>query len=150
MCDDSCQAVMRLLDTPAAVGEVVNVGGTEEVSILDLAHRIRNKVGSSAEPQLVPYDDVFPYYFEDMQRRVPSTTKLRTLTGFSPCTDLDHVLDDVIAHHRAGTDRVERRILVNVHSKQADGTPYSRQFPMGSPIARPSIVTKISDISGRQ
>ena len=147
---DSCQAVMRLLDTPAAVGEVVNVGGTEEVSILDLAHRIRNKVGSSAKPRLVPYDDVFPYYFEDMQRRVPSTTKLRTLTGFSPCTDLDHVLDDVIAHHRAGADRVERRILVNVHSKQADGAPYSRQLPMGSPIARPSIVTKISDISGRQ
>lgn len=146
---DSCQAVMRLLDTPAAVGEVVNVGGIEEVSILDLAHRIRNKVGSSAEPQLVPYDHVFPYYFEDMQRRVPSTTKLRTLTGFSPCTDLDHVLDDVIAHHRAGADRVERQILVKMNPTHADSTPFSRPLPMSSRKTRPSIVTKVSDGSGR-
>ena len=105
---DSCEAVMRLLDTPEAVGEVVNVGGNEEISILDLAHRIRERVSSSAEPQLVPYDQVFPHYFEDMQRRVPSTAKLRLLTGFAPRIGLDQILDDVIVHHRLATDAVDR------------------------------------------
>lgn len=98
---DTCTAIMRLMEMPAAVGEVVNVGGAEEVSILSLAQRIREKIESESEIRLVPYDRAFPADFEDIRRRVPSTTKLRCLTGFTPGILLDDILSDVIAHHRA-------------------------------------------------
>lgn len=138
---DSCEAVMRLLDTPEAVGEVVNVGGIEETSILDLAHRIRKKVGSSEEPQLVPYDQVFPPYFEDMQRRVPSTAKLRLLTGFAPRIDLDQILDDVIAHHRLTASAVDRPTVDGLRVQHIDSTLFSGRFRIASVLARPSIET---------
>ncbi|MER3423154.1 MAG: nucleoside-diphosphate sugar epimerase [Nitrospiraceae bacterium] len=98
--EDAVQAVMKLIDSPAAIGEVVNIGGIEEVSILSLAKRIKAKVGSSSEITLIPYDDVFPSYFEDMQRRVPSTNKLQKIIGFAPSKSLDRILDDVIAYQR--------------------------------------------------
>ena len=99
---------MRLLESPDAVGEVVNVGGIEETSMLELAYRVRAKVGCDAHPQLVPYDHVFGRDFEDMQRRVPSTAKLRALTDFSPCTGLDEILEDVISHYRISGTPVPR------------------------------------------
>lgn len=98
--EDAVQAVMKLIDSPAAIGEVVNIGGTEEVSILSLANRIKAKVGSASEITLIPYDEVFPSYFEDMQRRVPSTDKLQKIIGFAPSKSLDRILDDVIAYER--------------------------------------------------
>lgn len=98
--EDTVQAVMKLIDSPSAIGEVVNIGGSEEVSILSLAHRIKAKVGSASEITLIPYDEVFPSYFEDMQRRVPSTDKLQKLIGFAPSKSLDRILDDVIAYER--------------------------------------------------
>jgi len=97
---DAVQVVMTLIARPEALGEVVNVGGAEEVSILTLAQRIKQKVGSASEIRLVPYDDVFPAYFEDMQRRVPSTDKLQKLIGFAPRMDLDQILEDVIEFQR--------------------------------------------------
>jgi UDP-glucose 4-epimerase len=97
---DVVEALIRLIDTPAALGEVVNIGGVEEISILHLAERIKTKVGSLSEIRLVPYDTVYPRDFEDMQRRVPSTEKLKELIGYTPSTDLDTILDDVIAYHR--------------------------------------------------
>ena len=138
---DSCEAVMRLLDTPEAVGEVVNVGGIEEISILELAHRIRTKVGSRAEPELVPYDQVFPPYFEDMQRRVPSTAKLKVLTGFSPTIDLDQVLDDVIAHHRNASQPTERQLLAGLHAHDIDGIPFAGQALMAPVRSRSSLMS---------
>jgi len=97
---DVVEALMRLLETPEAVGEVVNIGGTREVSILDLAKRIRQKTGCSSEIRLIPYDEIFPKDFEDMKRRVPSIEKLKKLVGFEPSRDLDTILNDVIAFHR--------------------------------------------------
>lgn len=142
---DACEAVMRLLDTPEAVGEVVNVGGIEEVTILDLAYRIRSKVGSTADPQLIPYAEVFPYYFEDMQRRVPSTTKLRALTGFSPRTELDQILDDVIAHHRSQADRINRQRPAQVITRHPVNTPFATDLPMSPLQTTSSMVNKISN-----
>lgn len=91
---------MRLIDTSEAIGEVVNVGGMEEISILQLAERIKTKVGSLSEIKLIPYTEIYPRDFEDMQRRVPSTDKLKSLTGYELSMDLDKILDDVIAYHR--------------------------------------------------
>ena len=133
---------MRLLDTPEAVGEVVNVGGMEEISIVDLAHRIRKKVGSGADPQLVPYDQVFPEYFEDMQRRVPSTAKLRLLTGFAPRIGLDQILDDVIAHHRVATGAVDTRAMAGRRVQHIDTILFSGEARSGPVLTQPSIGTE--------
>jgi UDP-glucose 4-epimerase len=98
---DAVCAVMKLIETPGAAGEVVNIGGTEEVSILTLAQRIKQKAGSASEVRLMPYDEVFPAYFEDMARRVPSTDKLQKLIGFTPGIGLDQILADVIEYERS-------------------------------------------------
>ena len=109
---------MRLLDSPDAVGEVVNVGGIEETSMLELAHRVRGKMGCNARPQLAPYDHGFGRDFEDMQRRVPSPAMLRALTDFSPCTGLDKILEDVISHYRVSSTTVPR-LPARANSQQA-------------------------------
>ena len=98
---DVVEALLKLIDAPEAIGEVVNIGGVEEVSILSLARRIKAKVGSSSEIQLIPYDGIYPQDFEDMQRRVPSVEKLKRLIGYVPGMELDAILDDVIAYHRS-------------------------------------------------
>ena len=97
---DVVKAMMKLLETPEACGEVVNIGGVEEISILSLAERIKDKVGSASEIRLIPYAEVYPEDFEDMQRRVPSTEKLKRLIGYVPTMNLDKILDDVLAYHR--------------------------------------------------
>jgi len=97
---DAVTAIMRLMEETAAVGEVVNIGGIEEVTILGLARRIKEKTGSASEIKLIPYDDVFPRDFEDMRRRVPSVEKLEELVRFAPHMNLDKVLEDVIAYQR--------------------------------------------------
>ena len=74
---DVTEAMVKLMDIPEAIGEVVNIGGTQEVSILNLAELIKDKTGSSSEIKLLPYSEVYPQDFEDMQRRVPSTDKLK-------------------------------------------------------------------------
>jgi UDP-glucose 4-epimerase len=98
---DVIDALISLIEIPEAFGEVVNIGGVEEISILRLAERIREKVGGSSEIRLIPYEEVYPSDFEDMQRRVPSTEKLKRLIGYTPIMDLNRILDDVIAYHRA-------------------------------------------------
>lgn len=95
---DVVEALLNLIATPRAIGQVVNIGGYQEIGILDLAKRIKSLVGSSSDIQLIPYEHVFPKDFEDMRRRVPSTEKLKSLTGCEPRRDLDVILNDVIAH----------------------------------------------------
>lgn len=97
---DVVECMIRLMETPAAVGEVVNVGGVEEISILEMAKRIKARVGSSSEIRLVPYSEIFPRDFEDMHRRVPCLEKLKSLIGITPKRTLEEILDDVIAFER--------------------------------------------------
>ncbi|MBF0143891.1 MAG: GDP-mannose 4,6-dehydratase [Magnetococcales bacterium] len=99
---DVVAAFTRLILTQEAYGEVVNVGGVEEISILRLAEKIREKSGSASPIHIIPYDQAYPRDFEDMQRRVPSVDKLRQLTGFAPTMCLDGILDDVVDHFRKG------------------------------------------------
>lgn len=93
--------IMALMETPNAYGKVVNIGGVEEVSILELAKRIVEKTGSRSKIILVPYDEAYPKDFEDMQRRVPSTALLKSLIGFAPELPLDKILNDIVSHYRA-------------------------------------------------
>ncbi len=98
---DVVEALLRLLECPAAEGEVVNVGGTTETSILALALAIKEKTQSPSAIRFVPYEQAFERDFEDMLRRVPSIDKLRRLTGFSPTVELDEMLERIIDHLRA-------------------------------------------------
>jgi len=98
---DAVRAVLGLLDAPAAEGEVVNVGRPDEISINGLAERVRERTGSSADITHVPYEEVYGPGFEDMKRRTPDISKLRSIIDFDPAFSLDDILDDVIDETKA-------------------------------------------------
>ena len=95
---DVVESILRLVACPAAVGEVVNVGNDQEISIEDLARIVRERAQSVSPIQFVSYDQAYAPGFEDMQRRVPSLKKLAALTGFRPTTELKVIVDEVIAY----------------------------------------------------
>jgi UDP-glucose 4-epimerase len=101
-CDvrDTVESLLRLIDTPRAVGEVVNIGNTEEISIEGLAQRVKQRTNSNSAIQLIPYDQAYEPGFEDMMRRVPSVDKLHAITGFRPQTSLNEIIDRVAAFFR--------------------------------------------------
>lgn len=94
---DVVRSLILLMDSTKTPGEVFNIGGKGEISILDLALKIIKATGSSSSVDLIPYDQAFGKDFEDMQRRVPSTEKLRSYVGFEPATGLDEILAKVVA-----------------------------------------------------
>jgi UDP-glucose 4-epimerase len=102
-CDvrDTVEALVRLIDTERAVGEVVNVGNTEEISIEGLAQLVKQRTASSSAIRFVPYDQAYEPGFEDMLRRVPSVDKLQALTGFRPLTPLTEIIDRVAAYFQS-------------------------------------------------
>ena len=93
---DVVEALMGLMNHDNAGGEVFNIGGTEEITISDLAQKIIRASGSKSSVELIPYEKAFEKDFEDMQRRVPSIEKIRQYIGFEPKTDLDTILERVI------------------------------------------------------
>ena len=101
---DVVDALARLLDADAAVGQVFNVGSTEEVTILELAGRIVDRTGSGSAIRLVPYEEAYEQGFEDMRRRVPDIARIRALVDWAPARSLDDVLRDTIAE--AAAERV--------------------------------------------
>lgn len=101
-CDvqDTVEALLRLMDTSRAVGEVVNIGNTEEISIEGLAERVKQRTGSSSPIEYIPYDQAYEPGFEDMMRRVPCVDKLAALTSFRPQTPLNEIIDRVATFFR--------------------------------------------------
>src|SRR5271156_4949974 len=99
-CDvrDSVESLIRLLATDQAIGEVVNVGSTEEVSIEALAQLVKQRTGSNSPIVSIPYDQAYEPGFEDMPRRVPALEKLEGLTGFRPGIPLNDIVDGVVAY----------------------------------------------------
>jgi UDP-glucose 4-epimerase len=98
--------LVALAEEPRAVGQVFNVGNDrEEVSVLDLARRVKARAGSKSEVVLIPYDQAYEEGFEDMQRRVPDLGKLRALTAYEPRVHLDEILDQVIAYFTSDAGR---------------------------------------------
>jgi len=98
---DVIRALLALVETPAAIGEVVNIGSEEEVTIRRLAELVKEATQSPSDIVLVPYTEAYAEGFEDMQRRVPDVRKLERLVGFRPQTPLEDVVRDVVADHRA-------------------------------------------------
>ena len=101
-CDvrDTIEALLRLLPLERALGEVVNIGNTEEVTIENLAKIVKQRTGSSSPIQFIPYDKAYEPGFEDMMRRVPCIDKLHALTGFRPQISLVEIIDRVSAYFR--------------------------------------------------
>ncbi len=97
---DVVTALITLIEEPRAVGQVFNIGNTEEISILDLAHRVKALTNSTSNIVLVPYDEAYEAGFEDMPRRVPDLTKIHQLVGYAPTVGLDEILHGVIAQSR--------------------------------------------------
>jgi len=95
---DVVSALLALVDEPRSVGEVFNIGNGAEVSIRDLAEKIRTMTGSSSPIHFVPYHEVFGHSFEDMSRRVPDISKLQRLVGYRPKVHLDQILEHVIEY----------------------------------------------------
>jgi UDP-glucose 4-epimerase len=97
---DVVRAATQLAWEPAAVGQVFNIGATEEITIEDLAKRVIVLTGSQSEIQFIPYDQAYAPGFEDMRRRVPSIEKINRLTGYQPSYTLDEMLESVISYER--------------------------------------------------
>jgi UDP-glucose 4-epimerase len=97
---DVVRALVSLIDEPRAVGQVFNIGNGREISINDLAEKIKAMTGSSSEIVRIPYDQAYESGFEDMPRRVPNIAKIQALTGYEPTVELDEILDRVIEYFR--------------------------------------------------
>jgi UDP-glucose 4-epimerase len=98
--------LVALAEEPRAVGQVFNVGNDrEEVTILDLARRVKERTASSSEIVLVPYDKAYEEGFEDMSRRIPDLSRLRALTGYEPTVGLDEIIDRVVAYFTSDSTR---------------------------------------------
>ena len=96
---DVVGALMKLMDEEEAVGQVFNVGSNQEISIIDLAKKVKTLAKSDSEIVLVPYDEAYEEGFEDMPRRVPDTSKINRQVGFKPERDLEAILLSVIDYY---------------------------------------------------
>jgi len=96
---DVIGALMKLMDDERAVGEVFNVGSNQEITIRDLAKKVKELTKSTSEIVFVPYDEAYEEGFEDMPRRIPNISKVNRQVGFEPQMDLDGILRSVIEFH---------------------------------------------------
>ena len=97
---DVVRAVVALMSEPRAVGQVFNIGNGAEITIGELAERIKALTASPSDIVRIPYDQAYEAGFEDMPRRVPDITKINTLVGYTPTVDLEEILTSVIEYHR--------------------------------------------------
>jgi UDP-glucose 4-epimerase len=97
---DVVDALLKLVGEPKAIGQVINIGNIQEVTIRQLAERVRELAGSTSSIKLVPYDEAYESGFEDMPRRVPDLTKAEKMIGYKPRHTLDDILVQVIDYFR--------------------------------------------------
>lgn len=97
---DAVGALIKLMDETGAIGEVFNIGSQEEINIENLARKIIEITQSKSKIIYIPYDKAYEEGFEDMQRRVPDTTKINRLIGFKPTTGLAGIIKDVVNYYK--------------------------------------------------
>ena len=97
--DDAVKALLLVMDSDKAVGNVFNIGNNQQISILELAKKIIAITGSKSEIVKVPYSEAYPEGFEDMQRRVPDISKIKSVIGWTPKIGLDQIIKDIAAFH---------------------------------------------------
>jgi UDP-glucose 4-epimerase len=98
---DVVRGLLALVEEPRAVGQVFNIGNGQEITIRELAEKIKAMTGSTSEIVFIPYDQAYEAGFEDMPRRVPDITRIRTLVGYEPTVGLDEILQQVIDYFRS-------------------------------------------------
>jgi UDP-glucose 4-epimerase len=98
---DVVRAMVALINEPAAIGQVFNIGNGQEISINELAARVKALTGSSSEIVRVPYDQAYEAGFEDMPRRVPDISRIKGLVGYTPTVELDEILARVVEFSRS-------------------------------------------------
>jgi UDP-glucose 4-epimerase len=97
---DAVEGIHALAKHPKAIGQVFNVGSDFEITIEDLAGRIKELTGSKSEIKYIPYEEAYEKGFEDMPRRLPDISKIQDLTGYRPKVQLDEMLKKVIEYHK--------------------------------------------------
>jgi UDP-glucose 4-epimerase len=97
--DDAVRALLLVMESEQAVGQVFNVGNNQQISIMDLAKKVIELTNSKSKIIRVPYTEAYPEGFEDMQRRVPDISKINTVLGWSPQIGLDQIVKDIAAFH---------------------------------------------------
>jgi len=97
---DVVNALSQLSQTEDAIGQVLNIGTNEEISIHDLARKVKSMTNSSSKIQLIPYDQAYQAGFEDMPRRVPNLSRIKKLIRYQPTIDLDETVQSIIDYHR--------------------------------------------------
>ena len=95
--DDAVRALLLVMDSDKAVGEVFNVGNNQQISIMELAKRVIELTGSSSTIEKIAYEKAYPEGFEDMQRRVPDISKIKQVLGWTPEINLDQIIKDIAA-----------------------------------------------------
>jgi UDP-glucose 4-epimerase len=98
--EDVVRGIIKLIDEPRAVGEIFNIGGDGEISMNDLATRVKSITKSASPIRHIPYDEAYQEGFEDMERRVPDITKIKDLIGYKNTYDLDSILAKVVEYER--------------------------------------------------
>jgi len=92
---DAIRALLLVIDSDKAIGEVFNIGNNQQISIMDLAKKVIKITGSKSEIRKIPYSEAYPEGFEDMQRRVPDISKIKNALGWSPEIGLDQIIRDI-------------------------------------------------------
>ena len=95
--DDAVRALLLVMDSDKAVGEVFNVGNNQQISIMELAKKVIEITGSTSSIEKIAYEKAYPEGFEDMQRRVPDISKIERVLGWTPEINLDQIIKDVAA-----------------------------------------------------
>lgn len=126
---DAVRALMALMAEPKSVGEIYNIGSCEEVSIQELAEKIKAMTASASQIVKIPYSQAYGEGFEDMLRRVPDTSKLQSLTGFAPQHTLEDTLRDVIAFTKARLAGASPALVGAGAANTAEGRQGERAIP---------------------
>ena len=95
--DDAVRALLLVMDSDQAVGNVFNIGNNQQISILELAKKVIEITGSKSEIVKIPYSEAYPEGFEDIQRRVPDISKVKNAFGWTPQIGLDQIIKDIVA-----------------------------------------------------
>ena len=97
---DAIRALLLVIDSDKAIGQVFNVGNNQQISIMDLAKKVIEITESKSEIKKIPYSEAYPAGFEDMERRVPDISKIKNVLGWSPEIGLEKIIGDIADFHR--------------------------------------------------
>ena len=97
--DDAVRALLLVMDSDKAIGEVFNVGNNQQISIMELAKKVIEITGSTSIVEKITYEKAYPVGFEDMQRRVPDISKIKRVLGWAPEINLDQIIKDIAAYN---------------------------------------------------